>query len=386
MLLTIVFTAKAQDLIRFDSEGKVGFKNSTGEIVIPASNLYPEDFPDGLLGIKLNDKFGYIDVTGKTIIPLIYDNGKKFYKETAIVLLDKKMLLIDKTGKIIKKLKYTIIGWSKEDVTNVGLDDKYGRIYNTTGEEIIPPIYDAMPRFRSADFTTWVKLNNKWGTIDKLGNIILPIRYDDIGATLNDNYRVEVNGKYGLMNNSKKLTDVKYDSIGDFKDGFSIVKMSNKFGFIDSLGKELTPITYDYLTSFSEDVATAINNNHWWLLNTKGEKIQLFYNDSLNYRMVDSFREGLCCVKFEDKIGYINKKGNLVIPLLYDEGTRFEDGIAFVGLNNKWGVIDYIRNEIISLEYDEISTLWDGTLEATKGAEKFYFDKKGKKATSPYEK
>ena len=44
LLLTIVFTAKAQDLIRFDSEGKVGFKNSTGEIVIPASNLYPEDF------------------------------------------------------------------------------------------------------------------------------------------------------------------------------------------------------------------------------------------------------------------------------------------------------------------------------------------------------
>ena len=29
LLLTIVFTAKAQDLIRFDSEGKVGFKNDS---------------------------------------------------------------------------------------------------------------------------------------------------------------------------------------------------------------------------------------------------------------------------------------------------------------------------------------------------------------------
>ena len=42
------------------------------------------------------------------------------------------------------------------------------------------------------------------------------------------------------------------------------------------------------------------------------------------------FREGLCAVKKEGKWGYIDKKGNTVIPFKYVSATEFEDGFAQV--------------------------------------------------------
>ena len=91
LLLTIVFTAKAQDLIRFDSEGKVGFKNDSGEIIVPAIYYYSDYFPNKLIRINLNNKYGFIDITGKIIIPAIYDKSYDFIEEYCIVCLNKKV-------------------------------------------------------------------------------------------------------------------------------------------------------------------------------------------------------------------------------------------------------------------------------------------------------
>lgn len=446
-LLAILFTVKGQDLVRFDSKDRVGFKNKQGEIVVPAAYDYPKDFHDGLLPIYINNKYGFIDIKGKIIIPCLYEfaanfseglakvrvnekygyidktgkiiipckydrsesfceglalasessddyygyidktgkiiipykykYGTAFYKGYAAVELDNTVRIIDITGKEIKKLKYESLGWFKEDVTNVKLGGKYGRIETATGKEIIPPIYDGMLRF-DRNFINWVKLNNKWGQIDKLGNIILPIRYENIGATLKDNYRVEINGKYGVMNNYKKLTEVKYDSIGAFEKEFTMVKIGNKFGFIDSLGKELAPITYDYANAFSEGFASIFHKGHWSFLNTKGEELPLFYKESYNYQFVSSFKDGRCVVQFEGKIGLINKKGHIILAPLYDRISGFYDGIANVKSNNKWGVIDSLGNEIIPVEYDEIDGFSDDNIKAIKNGKEIYFDKTGK--------
>lgn len=179
-LLTILFNAKAQDLIPFETEGEVGFKNKQGEIVIPAKYSYPDSFNDGLLTTHINGKYGGIDINGRVVVPFKYDNITSFYKGYAAVQLDNTVQIIDVTGKEVKKLKYTILGWDKDDIVNVGLDDKFGRIYIATGQEIIPPIYQGMPRFiYGYGFITRVQLNDKWGFIDKLGNVIVPIEYDE---------------------------------------------------------------------------------------------------------------------------------------------------------------------------------------------------------------
>jgi len=53
------------------------------------------------------------------------------------------------------------------------------------------------------------------------------------------------------------------------------------------------------------------------------------------------FKEGLAAVLKDDKWGYINKEGKIVISLKYDETTgEFFEGKTGVKLGEKWGEIN----------------------------------------------
>lgn len=47
----------------------------------------------------------------------------------------------------------------------------------------------------------------------------------------------------------------KYNSLSDFKDGFAVVEKGEKWGVIDTEGKEVVPCVYDLVASFYEELA-----------------------------------------------------------------------------------------------------------------------------------
>lgn len=379
----------SQGIILGELNGKFGFIKKNGEEITPF--IYTADsqsFSEGLAVVRLNKKSGFIDQSGKVVIPIIYDQAKSFYKGVAIVKLNDKYLMIDRSGKQIKELNYDIVYRSpREDLINVILNKKAGRINIATGKEIIPPIYDVMELYKE-DFSAWVQLNNKWGVIDKLGKIITPIQYDEkkeYHESGNYNYKVKINNKYGLLDaDNKELTEVKYDSIGNYSEGFVLAKIGDKYGFIDLLGHELKPLAYKYAVPFSEGFASIFNKGQWYFLNTKGEELPLLHKESHNYQWVGSFSEGLCPVMKNNKFGFVNKNRSLIIPMRYDDVSKFERGFANVKVNNKWGTIDYVGNEILAPEYDKIVILYDGNIRAFKDEIELYFDKTGGKIENPY--
>ena len=54
---------------------------------------------DGLAGVKQNGKWGFIDNTGKVVIPVQYDNAWVFENGKALVQLNGEEFYIDETGK-----------------------------------------------------------------------------------------------------------------------------------------------------------------------------------------------------------------------------------------------------------------------------------------------
>lgn len=73
------------------------------------------------------------------------------------------------------------------------------------------------------DGMAMVKLNEKWGYIDKTGNEIIPIG--------------------------------KYDWGRGFKEGMRAVSLNNKWRYIDKTGNEIIPCKYDLVHDFSEEIA-----------------------------------------------------------------------------------------------------------------------------------
>ena len=72
----------------------------------------------------------------------------------------------------------------------------------------------------------------------------------------------------------------------------------------------------------------------------------------MKFDSVDSFSQGLARVMVGDKLGYINKAGNLVIKPQFLKARDFSEGLAAVYVSSnsggdvntgKWG---YIRNPL----------------------------------------
>ena len=143
--------------------------------------------------------------------------------------------------------KYAWKGEYYEGLAMVRLDKKYGFI-DKTGKEVIPIKYDNAWGF--SEGLANVRLNNKWGFIDKTGKEVIPIKYDDAESP---------------------------------SEGLAKVKLNDKYGFIDKTGKEVIPIKYDYVADFSEGLAQVKLNNKWFYINQKGECVKDCNNAPADY-------------------------------------------------------------------------------------------------------
>lgn len=162
--------------------------------------------------------------------------------------------------------------------------------------------------------------------------------------------------------NGKDIFSVDYDEIGVFHDGYAIVaNYINKesgdkiFGFIDKSGKLVVPMEYSDAIPFSEGLAYVMKDGKRGFLSTKIDNSgTLEMSISLNNKVGYNFSEGLAAISNEEYIvGFIDKKGKVVIDYRFDEPAEFSEGKAKITLGGKFGFIDTLGNILINVAYDE---------------------------------
>lgn len=80
--------------------GKWGYMDAAGKIVIEPRFFWAEEFSEGLAAFENEDgKYGYIDETGKVVIEPLFDNWTDFSEGLAAVSVDFHWGYVDKTGK-----------------------------------------------------------------------------------------------------------------------------------------------------------------------------------------------------------------------------------------------------------------------------------------------
>ena len=213
---------------------------------------------------------------------------------------------------------------------------------------VIPFKYDNVRSF--SEGLASVKLNGKWGAIDKLGNEVVPIEYDEVWAFREGLASVKLNGSWGVIDKyGNEVVEIKYDHPVVFKEGLASVSINEKYGIIDKLENEVVPLEYDSTYNFSEGLASVGLNNKWGVVDKLGnEVLPLKYDSPVN------FSEGLAITRLKGKKVFIDKSGNVVLPVKYDSAGDFSEGLADVRLNSKIGFIDKLGNEVVPPKYDFI--------------------------------
>ncbi len=81
--------------------------------------------------------------------------------------------------------------------------------------------------------------------------------------------------------------------------------------------------------------------------------------------------------KHKNKWGYINAKGEEVIPPKYNTAFDFKNGTAIVKQNNYYGLIDKQDNPLLSFEYEMIEPCINGVRKAKKDGKYVLLDNFG---------
>jgi len=88
-----------------------------------------------------------------------------------------------------------------------------------------------------------VKLNGKYGFVDRVGRAVIPLKYD-FAFPFSDGFAsVEVNSKCGYIDKTgREVIPLKYDFVSPFHNGLTIAELNGRYGFIDMTGKEVIPL------------------------------------------------------------------------------------------------------------------------------------------------
>lgn len=101
----------------------------------------------------------------------------------------------------------------------------------------------------------------------------------ETGALIISDYQegaaiIKLEGKFGLINKQGyEICQPIYDDIHLYNKGYAAVQKNGKWTFVNKQGQRLTPLRYDWVGSFTNGLAAVRNNGKWGMLNEQGFEI-----------------------------------------------------------------------------------------------------------------
>lgn len=127
------------------------------------------------------------------------------------------------------------------------------------------------------------------------------------------------------------------------------VKQDGKWGFIDTNGAWFIDPIFDSVGSFYNSYAEIYVGESEGLIDYHGTIIIQHI-----YEFVGNVIDDMVDILLDDYVGYINVKTNYVIEPKFADGNEFSEGLAAVmNDDEKWGFIDTLGNLVIPFKYDD---------------------------------
>ncbi len=319
-----------------DSNGKCGYIDKTGNLVIPCKweaagyrhdDLFcvtktgkrgifelgksAGDFHEGLAIVQdSNGKCGYIDKTGNLVIPCKWEVVGDFHEGLAIVQdSNGKCGCIDKTGKLVIPCEWNIPRMHFVEVQ--------------TFHEGLAVVKDS---------------NGKCGCIDKTGNLVIPCQwkgsfgycgfYEGL-AVVQDS-----NGRCGYIDKTGNLViPCSWKVAERFSEGLAVVQNYVGYGFIEKTGNLVIPYSWKRAYEFSEGLARVWNGEGFGYIDKTGKMVvQCMLTNARD------FSEGLAYVNAPYLEALVTKPVEVKPKEIVKEKAKSEakKRTAITILTNKW--------------------------------------------------
>jgi WG containing repeat len=240
---------------------------------------------------------------------------------------------------------------------------------------------------------------------------VIPAQFANVGSFSQGLAPVQVNSQWGYINRSAKLViQHRFEEANNFRENLAAVRLQGKIGYIDRLGTMMIPPTYTYGGQFSEGRAVVAINEKYGYIDATGKVVvplkysraepfhqglaRLDYKDYIDLNgnsilgttrvdFINDFQDGLAPFRsLQGKLGYINRKGKIIVPAIYDWPMKFpssiREGLILVRQDKKYGYLDAKTGQVvIPPRFSDASLFEHGLARVTLQGRAAYIDPKG---------
>jgi len=228
---------------------KWGYLNTTGKLAIPAKYDDVTDFNDGYAPVKSGEKFVIINTSGNETP--VEGSGildvKPFAESLApFRAADKKFGFVDTNGKIAIDAQFASVGYFHGGLAWAKTEDKMVGFIEKSGAWVIKPQFTVAKDFDGSTGLARIKTGDTWGYVTKSGDVKHLSDTDIFEDFSNGLARGRKDGKFGFLNSEGKwVIEPQYEGSRDFKNGYAAVKKNDKWGIIDTSGKWIIEPAFD---------------------------------------------------------------------------------------------------------------------------------------------
>lgn len=297
-----------------------GYIDAKGNMVISAMYDDVEQFSCGAARVWLDGDLLFINKKGARQTTPSYDYAYVFYYNHAVVELD------DKEGLMNNKFDMTIqpyfysLGFMGDNglLTARRESDSKVEYINAKGETKIPAMYDYADEFLGG--VAVVEMGDKQGAINKAGEFTIQPTYEyglwNMGEGLLG--YGDKNEKYGVLdkNGNIVVSPIYYD-LGSVSDGLIQTVGKSKCGYINKKGEIVIPEIYYTTYPFYEGQAWVkqAEDGAWMSIDKKNSVVFYLAKDEVP---INGFHNGLALVRTENGYKYVNKSGALVYTWTFE--------------------------------------------------------------------
>ena len=359
----------SQGLAAAQKGSKWGYIDTNGKAVIDFQFDTAENFSEGAAFVTKPNERLCIDAKGKTLFTHQFDHCEPFSDGVAVVRMGKPDKgancgkgvtygVIDKAGRTIVAPTYSFIYRFVNGVAVVCVGDeltRYGAI-DTSGKHIVKPIYYMVSAFYDGAAIVVMGENvneapTAFGIVDTTGHFTMP-----------------------LQQAMRIMPYVADDDAWRFSDGLTPFARPSgtTFGYLDASGRiVISPEQTEAggtVRRFSEGLASAgyafrnLSSDYDEAMKQSAKLNKFGYIDKSGmwaiepqFDVAENFSGGLAAVRRaqNDKCGFIDRSGKSVISPRFDAAGSFADGIAWVKVGDRYGFINPKGEEVIPLQYAE---------------------------------
>jgi hypothetical protein len=279
------FNNISEGKVVFPLNGRWGFVDSTGKVIIRPKYQYASDFREGLASVCINGKYGFINPKGSLVIPCSFNRASVFSEGLAGVSIKNKWGFINRLGRIVIPLRY-------EQQTDCC-------------EHISSPYY------MFHDSTCIVLQNNIFMRIDHDGLVIDTLRDKDLvfWAPYTLFSIRDSSGLHGFKNQKGIIAIKPQFSFTEniFSEGlaYAAPNKCDKYGYIDTTGNFVIQPKYDFPGSFGDGLAVVglgeVEHYDRQIIDKHGNVV---YNKKWlrSATKIEKFSNGMAAICFRDEV------------------------------------------------------------------------------------